>query len=358
MLEGPIATTRCHGSAAAFADGDGIDVLDMSASTNPYGPTPAMLDAIRHAAVGTYPSSDAREVRRAIAVRFDVDPARLVVGNGASELLWTFVRSVMSSQSRVLIVEPAFCEFRLACAAAGCPIIDWQTSRHASFDVDVVAVTRRCHEANVDAVYLCSPTSPAGRGVDIEAVHELARARPQTHIVLDESFLSLSHRWRDAGTALPPNVVRVRSWTKDHAVPGVRIGYAIGTPGVVAAMESGRPAWTTSSFAQAAAMAALEAEAFVSSSRERLLVATAELTRAIAGLGMSVVPSQTGYFLVAVDDAVRWQRQLFERHRVLVRDCTSFGLPQHIRISTRRPDDNTALLVALRRECANLDGVT
>jgi histidinol-phosphate/aromatic aminotransferase/cobyric acid decarboxylase-like protein len=149
---------------------------------------------------------------------------------------------------------------------------------------------------------------------------------------------------------VPPNVVCVRSLTKDHAIPGVRIGYAIGSPALVARIEHGRAAWTTSAAAQAAAIAACQLGAFVAESRQRLLAERAELARLLTGLGLAPAPSSTGFLVIEVGDARGLRDRLLARHHLIVRDCASFGLPGHIRLAARSAGDRERLAAALRTE--------
>ncbi len=157
---------------------------------------------------------------------------------------------------------------------------------------------------------------------------------------------------------VPPNVVRVRSLTKDHAIPGLRLGYLVAPPAFSRRIEAGRPPWTTSAIAQAAGLAAVKDEAFIESSRERLLADRRALQAELTELGLQPVPSCTGFVVVPVPAASGDGQELRSRllgRRILVRNCASFGLPRHIRIAARPAADRAQLLAALR-EVAFDDG--
>ena len=109
-----------------------------------------------------------------------------------------------------------------------------------------------------------------GSALPVASIAAFARRLPEVHIVLDQSFSSLSEVHADAALRLPAHVVCVRSLTKDHGIPGVRVGYAIATAELCAAVEASRPAWTTSAFAQAAALTSCDCQSFVAESREQL----------------------------------------------------------------------------------------
>ena len=315
---------RVHG-------GDAGGVIDFSVSTNPYGPHPAVLAAVREAAVDRYPDPLATDARVALARLAGVDPAGIVVGNGAADLLWTLARALVEPGTRVAIAEPTFCEFR---AAVRAPIVE------CSHDLAQLA------RQGADVLYLCNPNNPTGGCIALAQVAALAADLPRTTLILDESFLSLSERAAEGMTPMPPNVVRVRSLTKDHTLPGLRVGYVIATPELCARIESARAAWSASAPAQAAAVAACVHTDFVAASRRRLLADRDRLVTALRTRGFDPLPAPTHFFLVPVGDAAATRARLLT-HGVAVRDCTSFGLPGHIRIAARPEADCAKLLEAL-----------
>ena len=341
----PRAELRALGIAAG-------DVVDFSVSCNPYGPCPTVVDAIRAAPIDRYPDPTALDAREALSACLGVAADRIAVGNGAAELLWTLAQVLVRPGDPVVVVEPAFGELPAAVAHLGARVHAWRARPEADFAVDLAAVGRTIRACDAALVYLCAPGTPTGTAVPVEAVRELAEAHPATAIVLDQSFLSLSARFADACVALPSNVACVRSLTKDHAIPGVRIGYVLAAPTLIERVEHGRASWTTGAAAQAAAIAATTpaAQAFVADSRTRLLAERRQLAELLHGLDLAPVASSTGYLAVRVGDARALRDRLLTHHAILVRDCASFGLPAHIRLAARTVADRARLVAALRTE--------
>jgi len=341
----PRGELRALGIAAA-------DVVDFSVSCNPDGPCAAVADAIRAAPIDRYPDPAATEAREALAAMLGLAPARIALGNGAAELLWTLAQLLVRRGDPVVVVEPAFGEWRAAAEHAGAQICEWRARPDAGFAVDLAAVGRAIEASGAQLAYLCTPGTPSGGAVAVAGVRALAEAHPRVTLVVDQSFLALSERFADAAEPLPGNAVCVRSLTKDHAIPGVRIGYAIAGPALVRRIEHGRASWTTGAAAQAAAIAACSAEAlaFVADSRRRLLDERARLAAMLAGLGLAPAPSSTGFVVVRTGAARALRDRLLARHHLLVRDCTSFGLPDHIRLAARSAADRERLAAALRTE--------
>ncbi|MFL5274086.1 MAG: pyridoxal phosphate-dependent aminotransferase [Anaeromyxobacteraceae bacterium] len=344
---------RVHGGAVAAelaALGLAVDeVLDLSVNVNPYGPAPSVVEAARRAAFDRYPDPAASAVREALAARWRRHAGEVLFAHGAAELLWDLARHLARARRCTLVVEPAFSELRAAIAACGGDAVEWRADPRRALEVDLAAVGQALARTGAGALYLAAPTSPAGAAVPAADVARLARAHEQVLFVLDESFLALSDRHADAEVALPSNVVRLRSMTKEHAIPGLRAGYLLGPSALVAALDAARPAWSTSAPAQAAALASLGEEAFVAESRERLRD-DREATRAgLARLGLAPLPSVAPYLVFEVRDAAVLRRRLLAR-RVLVRDCASFGLPAFVRVGARPAPDRDRLLAALAQE--------
>ena len=327
------------------------EVLDFSVNVNVYGPAPKMIEAIRAARVDLYPDPTAREAREAVGAVCDVDPERIVIGNGAADLLWTLARVLARPGQMLLIVEPAFSEVRAAVAATGARVIEWRASPADDFAVDLNAVAARARAAEARAIYLCTPSTPTGMAVPVADIRILSESLPGIAVILDEAFLSLSEHHADAAVPLPPNVIRVRSLTKEHGIPGVRVGYAIATPAIAAVLEATRPAWTTGAATQAAAVTSCSLRAFIEDSRERLLADRRALAAGLRELGLSPLPSITTYCAVPVGrPAAELRRALLARQRILVRDCASFGMPDHVRLAALPAHDRARLLAALREE--------
>jgi len=325
-------------------------IVDFSTCLNPYGPCSAVVEAVRAAPIHRYPDPTARAVRRTLAEALDVDPDALVLGNGAADLLWTLARVLLERRDTVVIVEPTFSEFREAVEAAGACVVELRSDATDGFRVDLGRLKSLLRTVNPRAVYLCAPNNPTGVAVPAARIAALAADHPDVAIVLDQAYLSLSAVFADLAVRFPPNVLCVRSITKEHAIPGVRVGYLLCARDLAARVEASRPFWTTSTMAQAAALAACASRGFVEEIRPRLLSDREHLHTIVRHLGLSPLPSATPFFLVPVPDGRDLRRRLLIRHGVLVRDCGSFGLPRFVRLSARPPGDAARLEAALAEE--------
>jgi histidinol-phosphate/aromatic aminotransferase/cobyric acid decarboxylase-like protein len=321
-------------------------VADFSVNLNAYGPPEALLAAVRDAALDVYPDPLARAPRRAWADALASTPECIAVGHGAADLFWALARALLAPGQRVLMVEPTFSEFRLAAESCGAHIERLWLREEDGFALPSERFLEAARGAR--AVYLCAPNNPTGSYVGIAQLMPLARALPETTLVLDQSFLALSDHAEDAAQRLPDNVVCVRSLTKDFALAGLRIGLVWAAASLIAQLERMRPTWSTGAPAQAAlAVAAAPAQhAFVAESWRRLAADRDVVTALMRAHGYAPIPSTTAYQLVRVGDAPRFCRRLLA-HGVIARDCSSFGLPDHVRLAARPAADVAQLGRAL-----------
>jgi histidinol-phosphate/aromatic aminotransferase/cobyric acid decarboxylase-like protein len=324
-------------------------VLDLSVNINPLGPHPAVREAIQRAAsstLSTYPRPLAEGARAALAAVCDVAPEQLVVGHGSTELIWSAVSLLASDPRPLLVAGPTFSEPALAARAFGVPCVEHKSD----FALDLNKLARAIEHHDAQAVYLCQPNNPDGSCVPAARLRELCVAEPARLFLIDQAFLSLSTRHADLALRFPDNVLLVRSLTKEHALPGLRVGYALGAASMIDRINARRPSWMVSSLAEAAIIEACAQQDYVAHVRTFLIDNRQALAQACSELGWPVVPSTTSYFLMRVGAADAFRARLLARHGIAVRSCSSFGLPEHVRIAACGPEQRAQLMAALRAE--------
>lgn len=323
-------------------------ILDVSANVNPYGPAPAVLAAIREADLGDYPDPRGQSARAALARSIDVDPAELIVGAGAVDLLWAAVRAHCGPDRPLLVAEPTFSEARAAAAACGAPVVEWRARPESDFAWDLDELAAALAQARPAAAYLCTPQNPTGVGLPAADLASLVREFADTVFVVDQSFLALSTRWGDERLRLPDNAVALRSLTKTHALPGLRLGYARCVPALVRALDGQRPPWSVSAPALAAFEVIARTPGLAVDARARMLADARDLVCVLADAGFRATPTDTVYALVDLGrPAAPVVEQLLAKRRILVRDATSFGLPSRVRLAARPRDQVRAVVGAL-----------
>ena len=325
-------------------------LLDLSVNVNPWGPHPEVARAVQQAALGTYPQPWAADACSALAQLCDVDRGHISVGHGSTELLWAAVSLLRGAAGPLVIAGPTFSEPQLAAHAHGVPLWEQRGRQEDGFALDLAALSHTLEEQAASGVYLCQPNNPDGSALPALRVRELCAAHPTRLFILDQAFLALSERHADRAVRFPDNVLVVRSLTKEHALPGLRVGYALGAPDLIARLNARRPSWMVSNLAQAAVIAACRQDAYVAEVRDKLLAGRAALSSACRTLGLTVIDSVAPYFLLRVPDADALRERLLARHAIGVRSCRSFGLPGYVRIAGCGPAERERVVAALRSE--------
>jgi histidinol-phosphate/aromatic aminotransferase/cobyric acid decarboxylase-like protein len=230
----------------------------------------------------------------------------------------------------------------------GATVHAWDAQADDAFAIDSEALAYLLASMQPRLVFLCRPNNPTGTMLPLDVVATLADASPATLFVIDEAYLAFAHDAPSCLTLGLPNVLILRSMTKDDALAGLRLGYAAGHAEVIESLQRVRPAWNVNSLAQAAGLAALADQSHRQRTLALLRSACADLRRDLGALGLPPLPSTVHFFLVDVGNASIFRRRLLQRG-MLVRDCASFGLPAYVRIATRQPEDNLRLLRAIRQ---------
>ena len=345
------ATSPAYHGALDYAELEQLglnpdEVLDFSVNSNPYGPSPEVQRALTCVPLDRYPDRETLDLRRALAGQNHVSIDQIVVGNGTAELLWLVALAFLRAGDPVLVVGPTFGEYGRVAALTGAHVEKWTARPEREFAVEPEAVGRCLQQLAPRLAFVCNPNNPTGSTLPPGIIHAWAEAHPRTLFVVDEAYLAFAPGLDSALTANAHNMLALRSMTKDYALAGLRLGYAVGHVSLIAALGQVRPAWNVNALAQAAGVAALGDEVHLRATLVALSQANEELVIALRKLGLSPFPSAVHFFLVDVGDGCAFRRRLL-REGILVRDCASFGLPVYVRIATRRPGENARLVAAI-----------
>ncbi|MDP2743631.1 MAG: histidinol-phosphate transaminase [Dehalococcoidia bacterium] len=326
--------------------------IDFSVNINPLGTSPSAMDAIARLDPSSYPDPDSGEIREALARMTGVAPGQIVVGNGSTELIYLLAHTYLNKGDRAVILSPTFGEYEAACRLVVAQIEIIHSKEEDGFRWDaggVGAACRRIHLLRPALTFLCNPNNPTGVYLERAAVAELAAAAGDGLLVLDEAYISFveSACPDSSGLLEMGNLVILRSLTKDHALAGLRLGYALCPPAVADALVMGQPSWSVNAAAQAAGLASLADRAHLSRGVACASEGKRYLDGALRALGLKVTPSAANFLLVEVGDGAEVRRRLLHRG-FGVRDCASFGLPRHIRIGARAVPECQKLIAALK----------
>ncbi|GAB7495127.1 hypothetical protein Bwad001_38530 [Bilophila wadsworthia] len=356
---------------AATAGRDPASLLDFSVNVRPEGPPEFIRAALFRAmtALAAYPSPHAEEAMLAAARHHGMDASRFVFGSGSNELIHALARVLRKrGVPSVRVVEPAFSEYAIACRLAGIKAIPvWggiieknQCVPTTDTGKDEAVPTRDLLDALTDApegsaVFLANPGNPSGLFRTPEECLRLMSSRSDLLWIIDEAFVEYAGTETEASVLqrLPKNGIVLRSLTKFHAVPGVRLGYLAADAELAQAIRDELPAWSVNAFALAAAQAVFaDTSDFAAQTRAENAERRADLAAALSSLpGIEVYPSAANYVLFRWPGAPRNLLDiLLKRFGIAVRDCSNYhGLKDGswFRAAVRFPEDHRRLAEAL-----------
>ena len=312
------------------------NVLDFSVSTNPFGPPPGIEKALSEAEISLYPDTEAGELRETLARKLGVSTANLIIGSGSTELIRLAATAYFGPDDTVLIPQPTYGEYETATALVNATLLKPMASAESGFRFNIKQLPELVSTRRPRGIFLGNPNNPTGAYLPREAVEEIINANPETLVILDEAYIAFTeHAWASLDLIGKGNLLILRSMTKDYALAGLRLGYAVAAEAVISTLERVKPPWSVSSLAQKAGIFALAHDEYLKSCGDKIKEAREFLMSELTGLGYEVIASSTNFFLVKVTNATDFRKKLLKKG-IMVRDGTSFGLPQYIRIAARR----------------------
>jgi adenosylcobyric acid synthase len=322
-------------------------VLDLANIGSRHAPPSDLLAVLRETPLNAYPDPTAMRARLAIAAQLGTTADRILLGNGASALMWLIAGALARLDSVVLAIQPGPGEFSAAARAIGARVVQWRAVERTGHAVDLEQVRELIALEHPALVNLCAPAWPSGAPVRFEALQLLAADHPECTFVVDQSELELSEQFEELTTAPPPNLVCVRSIGVSLALVGLRIGYLWARPDLCTYLSGRQPSFDTNTLAQRAAGLWPGQAEFIAGRRSRLLADRDRLAGVLKDAGLVATPSVTGALLVRVTRATDVAAELLARFNIAVCDCTAYGLPDHLRISGVGEVEATQLRAAL-----------
>jgi histidinol-phosphate aminotransferase len=336
----------------------GRPVVRLSANENPLGPSPRAVAAIAAEArrVHLYPDGGAPDLRAAVAKMVGVTPAQLLFGNGGDEIITLVARALLDPGDDVVVPDPAFEPYTTTALLAGATVV---RSPLRDYRIDLDDVLARI-TPRTKLVCLASPHNPTGTALPRTAWEAFVMRCPaDALILLDEAYVDFVEAPAAAADGLRSLAVRgeglllLRTFSKIAGLAGLRVGYAVAAPEVVAMLERVREPFNVGRLGQAGALAAAGDTAHREATRQLVWAERRRLTEAFRARGLGVTPSEANFLLVRIDRASGPVVAALRARGVLVRDGAAVGLPEHLRISIGTAAQNTELLAALD---AALDG--
>jgi len=328
-----------------------IHAVKLASNENPLGPSPMAVEAAKRALHDSnrYPDGGSHVLREVLAARTGVSPEEIFIGLGSSEIIDLAARVCLRSGLQGITSHGSYAPFSVAIRASGAELA-LVPQRHFAFDLDAIIAAIK---PTTGVVYIANPNNPTGTAFGVRELETfLARVPDGVLVVLDEAYVhyapGLNRRRSEEIYRRRGNVLLLRTFSKVYGLAGIRIGFAIGRPELVTAMNKLRTPFNTSGVAQAAALAAIDDREHVERCIATNSVERARLTEGLMTMGLDPVPSETNFVFIELGpDATRVAEELL-RAGVIVRPLGWMGMPEALRISVGTEEENEKCLAVLR----------
>lgn len=325
-------------------------VYKLSFNENPYGPSPAAVKAVQEAAAALhrYPDSYGRALCRELATFYRLSPEQFLLANGADEVINLVALAFLDPGDEVVIPSPTFGSYAAAAHLAGAvPVPVPLTGYCIDLEKVAAAVTEK-----TKLIFICNPNNPTGTAFPAPELLPFLRRLPERVLVaVDEAY----NEYTDDPakyTAVPlinaePRLLVMRTFSKIYGLAAARVGYLIAAAGLVARVHRVRPPFNAGVLGQAAALAAFRDRSYVETMRKYNREQRQWLTEQLTTCGWKVIPSQSNFLLVDTGEDSRGVYHYLVEQGIIVRPGHGFNLPNCLRITVGRPEENRALVETL-----------
>jgi len=327
------------------------DIIKLASNENPLGPSPAALAAMQKAITNLhlYPDGNAFYLKQKLAEKLGLNPANLILGNGSNEIIEFVGHALMAPGVDVIVSQYCFAIYPIVTRLFGANLIT-VPARNYGHDLPAMlaAITPQ-----TKVIFVANPNNPTGTLAPPDDVLKLVNEVPKhVLLVMDEAYIEFLD---DPVDLLPlirreemPNLLIMRTFSKIFGLAGLRLGYGMGQPELIAALEKIRQPFNINSIAQAGALAALEDAGHVRQTRLNNVEGLRFLTENLRALGLELVPSAANFILARVGDGQRVFNEL-QKQGVIVRPLGGYHLPEWIRISVGTAQQNQRCITALKK---------
>ena len=323
------------------------DLIKLASNENPLGPPPKAIKAMQETAsqIHLYPDGNAFYLRNRLAEKLGVEPGNLIFGNGSNEIIEFVAHALLEAETNIVVSQYCFVIYPIVAHLAGADCISVPARNHGH---DLAAMLEAI-TPDTRIVFVANPNNPTGTLAPKKEVVKLLENMPvQVLLVMDEAYFEFLD---DPVNMLPfintkPNLLLMRTFSKIYGLAGLRVGYGIGHPDFIAALEKVRQPFNLNAMAQTAALAALDDDEHLNQTRKTNKAGLKFFVSAFEALGIEYVRSYANFILTKVSDG----QQVFldlQKHGVITRPMGSYQLPEWIRISIGTTEQNERCLNAL-----------
>lgn len=326
------------------------NLVKLNTNENPYPPSPRVLEAIRSEvgeSLKLYPDPEATRLKAAIAARFQLQPCQVFVGNGSDEVLAHAFLGLLKQDAPLLFPDISYSFYPVYCGLYG---LEYQTI--ALTDAFEIGIDDYLAAPACGGVIFPNPNAPTGRLLGLSEIKRLLIGRPDVVVVVDEAYIDFGGQSAVTLVNQHPNLLVVQTLSKSRSLAGLRVGFAVGHPELIEALERVKNSFNSyplDRLAIAGAVAAMEDEAHFDATRRAVIDSREKLVAELAGLGFEVLPSAANFIFARHPGRDAGELALALRARgIIVRHFRQPRIEQFLRITIGTDAQCGILAQALR----------
>ena len=323
-------------------------LIKLNTNENPYGPSPKAVAAMQAAVdddLRRYPDPANLAVKDAVARRLGVRREQVFVGNSSDEVLAHTFHALLKHELPLLCPDISYSFYATYCSLYGITAV--QVPLNDRFEIDVEHYNAPC-----GAIIIANPNAPTGIALSLAQIEALLLAHADQVVVVDEAYVDFGGESASALVDRYDNLLVIQTLSKSHSLAGLRVGFAVGHPDLIAGLERVKNSFNCyplGQVAQAGAVASLDDVDYAQQTARAIIATRAWLTAEMLALGFEVLPSRANFIFVRhpQHDAVTIAAGLRER-AILVRHFKQARIDQFLRISIGTDAECAALIDALK----------
>jgi len=329
-------------------------VIKLASNENALGASPKALAALRAAAAGLnrYPDAGCVALRAALGKHLKIAPESIIVGNGSDELIVLALRAFVDPGDEVVVAQPTFLIYELQAKACGASVTV-VPMKNLRYDLPGMRAVVTPH---TKIVFIANPDNPTGTYVTKRELDAFVRDLPQETVVfIDEAyfeFVEAPDYPQSLRYVADRPVIVTRTFSKAYGLAGLRVGYGVAQPSLIAAMNAVREPFNVNSLAQAGAVAALSDAAFLAKTRRMASEGRRTLMAAFERLRLRAVPSQTNFILIELGPRAQDVARALLAKGVMIREMSAWKLSGYLRVTIGTAQENRRFIQALEEVIA------
>ncbi len=323
-------------------------IVKLASNENPFGTSPKAAEAIRKHAdeAYMYPDDSMLELKTALADKFGVKTANLIIGAGSDQVIAFAVAAKANRYKRLLTARTTFAMYEIYARHIGAKVLKTASHQH---NLDEFYAIYRKRSDEIGIIFLCLPNNPLGESLDRDAVYDFIRKiDDNTMVVVDGAYQDFAAAKDPAKKIDPadliatfPNTLYLGTFSKSYGLGGMRVGYGIAGKEIIQALYKLRPPFNVTSLSLKAAVAALGDEAFVRKGVENNFKEMKRYEKFAEENQIDFIDSYTNFITLLFDKKRNSTEiaQMLLKKGIIIRDLKSYGL-NGIRITIGRPEQN------------------